>query len=299
MTIFDLVKEKTGINIKDLSSKENDLFYENLLIIYSDPTKFVARGEEKEHLQNIKDIVKPVKMMRLQTNIKIFNEFRDYCNALYPDKPFYEYLVGTRKLPTSKVLAFKLFFVIDYHAVNNHMKKEFDLPDLQRSGLYSENGNLIFYKHRLIIPYISNGEMIYLRGRYFDEKNNTKPEPGNSKYIGLSNDSLNLNQTKRFFNSQILKRMFKGERLLIVEGELDAIAGEALGFNTIGIPGAQNIPDINQFKKLLPYEIILCGDNDNAGNEMINRVTQIFMDMKKEITIKQLNKKDLNEFLAA
>jgi DNA primase len=138
-----------------------------------------------------------------------------------------------------------------------------------------------------------------MRGRYFDKDNNTKLPEGQSKYIGLGNDALNLNFTKRFFNSDILKKMLPGEHLLIVEGELDTIAGEVIGKNTIGIPGAQNIPDNEIFKKLLNYKITVCGDNDEAGGGMVDKIKDILLGLNKGFTIKRITYKDLNDLLAA
>jgi DNA primase len=197
----------------------------------------------------------------------------------------------------------KIFFVIDYHKTNNHLKKSFDIGDLQRSGLFNKkedgSGNLVFAFHRIIIPYIHNNEIIYMRGRYFDNENNASPKDQFSKYKGLYDDGMGLNKTKRFYNTDMLKKMLPGERLLIVEGELDAVAGETLGINTIAIPGATNIPDQAQFDRLMAFDITLCGDNDEAGQGLTNKLKKIFLDMGKTITIKHLNKKDLNEFIAA
>lgn len=298
MNIHHLIRKE--INLSDLSEEESELFYKNLFEVYPDT---FADIDEKDFEENIIKIVHPIKLKRLEMNKKIFYEFRRICNEQYPDTPFGDYLLKERKLPSKKVMVFKLFFVINYFEVNNHLKKKFSLKDLQRSGLYSQkedgSGNLIFFNHRLIIPYLHNGEIIYLRGRYFDKENKTNPAPGNSKYMGLSNDTLNLNATKRFYNTEVLRSMLDGERLLIVEGELDAIAGEAIGINTMGIPGSQNIPPLEQFKKLLKYQITLCGDNDSAGSDMLKKVGDVLLSLKKEYTIKQLTTKDLNEFLAA
>lgn len=260
--------------------------------------------EVTEHSKNqfndsMEKILKPVRELRLNKNKEIYRELRNYCMKLEGDSPFYKYLVEKRKLDIRKLMAFKLFYIIDYWKVNNHLKKAFPEPDLRRAGLLSEKGNLIFYNHRLIIPYLHHGEIVYMRGRYFDNKNETNPASGISKYIGLVNDALDCNRAKRFFNTDVLNNMLNGEKLLIVEGELDSIAGETLGFNTIAIPGANNIPAQNKFKKLLKYDITICGDNDEAGNGMADKLKNIFISLDKEIKIKTLPSKDINDLLAA
>ena len=295
MTPIDELKRQIDIN--DLSKDEQDLLYEKVLCEYPDPTKLI---EDKIDLaNNIKSIIKPVQQLRLIKNKEIYKEFRNYCIGLDGDAPFYKYLVEKRKLDIRKLMAFKLFYIIDYQRVNNFLKKAFSEPDLRRSGLLSEKGNLIFYNHRLIIPYLYNGDIIYMRGRFFDIKNETLPPHNVSKYIGLTNDMLDCNHTKRFFNIDVLNTMLSGEKLLIVEGELDAIAGETLGFNTIAIPGANNIPTLGKFKRLLKYDITICADNDEAGNGMADKLKDIFLALDKEIKIKTLPSKDINDLLAA
>lgn len=254
--------------------------------------------------KKLAEVLKPVKEKRLVMNKKIFQELYHYTtNLAASDKQFFEYLVNRRKLDIRKVMAFKLIFITDYFKVNNHMKKAFPLADLQRSGLYNKKedgtGNLIFFNHRIVIPYLFKNEIAYLRGRYFDKDGNSATPAGQSKYIGLANDGLNVNTARRFYNLDVLDKMLPGEHLLLVEGELDAIAGECLGKNTMGIPGAQNIPAAEKFKKLLEYQITLCGDDDEAGSGMISKLKEIFLSLNKKLIIKHIAHKDLNDLLAA
>lgn len=264
----------------------------------------VTEAFKTEFNKTLDSILLPIKQTRIEINKKIFAELHNYTTNLpASDKPFYEYLVNRRKLDIRKVMAFKLIFITDYFKVNNHMKKAFALSDLQRSGLFNKKddgaGNLIFYNHRIVIPYLFKNEIVYLRGRYFDKDGSAAVPDKMSKYVGLANDGLNVNTARRFFNLDVINKMLPGEHLLIVEGELDAIAGECLGKNTIGIPGAQNIPAVEKFKKLLQYKITLCGDDDEAGSGMIKKLTEIFYNQNKAISIKHLSHKDLNDLLAA
>lgn len=160
--------------------------------------------------KDLNKILKPVRLHRLEKNKKIFRELHNYCNSLLHDEPFFSYLVEQRKLNFRSIIKHKIFFIIDYKKVNEHLKNKFALPDLQRAGLYNEKGNLIFYNHRIIIQYLWNDQIVYLRARYFDKKNNANPENGISKYIGLSNDALNLNRSKRFYNSDIINLLLPG-----------------------------------------------------------------------------------------
>ena len=288
---------KKKFKIDELPDDEQETFYKHYEETSKDFTDLVA----------FERALNPVKLQRLERNTEIFEEMYRYCKTNSSKGIYESYLIEKRKLHASKLEAFKLFHISDYYKVNNHLKKNFPLEDLQRSGLFSNKkedgtgGNLIFFNHRLIIPYLHNGRIAYLRGRYADKDNNINPIDGQPKYKGLYNDALNVNSPKRFYNIDVIKTMLDSERLYIVEGELDAIAGECLGLNTIAIPGAGNTPVESKFKKLLKYDIYLVGDNDEAGKGMIDKLIKIFFGFNKAVTLKTIpnNSKDINEFIAA
>ncbi len=262
---------------KDMTEDEKEIYFERLGI-----------AGEKEALHS-------VKKYRLIKNTNVYTELYNYCLRQDLSKEAFDYLTVSRMLPLSSLIKFKVFFIRDYYSANNHMKKMFTLEQLQKSGLYNQKGNLIFFQHRIIISYLHNGQIVYLRGRYFDQQNNYKTD--RNKYIGLGNDLLGLNGTKRFFNTDVLKTMLPGEKLYLVEGEFDAIALETIGFNTLCIPGAGNMPSVDKFKRLLDFNITVCGDNDEAGKGLIEKLTKVFEHYKKDFSIKELGQKDINDFL--
>lgn len=59
-----------------------------------------------------------------------------------------------------------IFYISDYDAADRQLKQLFSIDDLRSSGLVNSRDNLIFYKHRLIVPYIEDDEFVYLRARY-------------------------------------------------------------------------------------------------------------------------------------
>jgi DNA primase len=259
--------------------------------------------------------IREIRLVRLEKNKEIFLELYYYCLTKGWDKDIYDYLKNTRKIPEYYIERFYLFSIRDYNEVNNHMKKVFKLEDLQRSGLYNKkengDGHLIFYTHRLIIPHKWQNQIIYLRGRYFTNGSADVPD-GANKYFGLKNDAFNLNSPKRFFNIDALANMLKGERLYLVEGEFDTIAGASLKRNFIGIPGAGCLPAKNKFKQLVPFDLVFCGELDPAGSKMLNghytdkdgnakysehNIITYLKDLGKEIRIKTLPAKDLNDWI--
>jgi len=166
---------------------------------------------------------------------------------------------------------FKLFYIGDYFEVNNHLKKTFQMSELKASGVMNENGNLIFAKHRLIIPYLHNEEIVYLRARFFDNGN---PVTEGIKYIGLRNDALNVNTAKRLFNSDVLGKMAPSDQLYIVEGELDAILLDNSDVFAVAIPGAGNMPSDKWLHKMKQFRVNIMVDSDEAGKKLKERLIQ-------------------------
>lgn len=297
-----LVKAFTSALMDSLTAVEKAFFEVQIMKLMGHGLTDVV--EHSDRLLNdaraIESVIKKtLQLKRLEANKEVFTELFYYCRMKGQDQSALLYLIEVRKIPAEMIKKFKLFTIANYNEVNNHMKKTFPMEQLQKSGLFNRkpdgSGNLVFFQHRIIIPYLHNGEIVYLRGRYYDNNNNSKTN--NNKYIGLGNDGLSLNGTKRFFNTDVLKNMLRGEKLYVVEGEFDAIILESMGFNALCIPGAGNMPEEVKFRRLAPFDVILCVDNDPAGNELQTKLIGIFKRMNKSIKIKKLDTKDINDFV--
>ena len=98
---------------------------------------------------------------------EIYGELKSFCGTM-PDK-IMEYLKGKKRgLTDETIQKFGLFYVCDVDKAVIHLKGKFDLKDLNLCGLFNQQNNFVFAKHRLIIPYYEDGEINYLRGRYFE-----------------------------------------------------------------------------------------------------------------------------------
>lgn len=232
-----------------------------------------------------------VKLERIDENSEVFTELYNYCRNDW-DANIICYLRDQRGFSDETINRFKLFCVNNYYEVNNHMKKTFPEERLKRCGLFNDKGNLVFALHRLIIPYLWEGQIVYLRGRYFDKDGRSNPEQG-SKYIGLRNDAMNVNSPKRFFNGEILATMLAGETVYITEGEFDCIVIEQMGFNAVAVPGAGNLPKDSKLKALHKLNVVFCGDNDVAGEGLLQRLERA---LQKSISVKKFEQKDINEW---
>lgn len=294
--------------LKDCNEDEKYYYEECLGIIEEnnfvrDPTSI--RANENKALNQLR-------LKRIDNNTDVFEELYFFCMTHCSNEFYKKYLIEKRGLSHFGIENSKIFFIDNYNQVNNHIKKTFkNEPDkLRHSGLFNDKGNLIFYNHRLIIPYQHRGRIVYLRGRYFDQENNTKTNE--FKYIGIRNDSLNVNTPKRFFNIDVLSRMIAGQTLFLCEGEFDCLLIKELNFYAMAIPGASNIPDFEQFKKLTGFKIIIVPDSDEAGSKLVDgkykdkdgkeryserNLTAYFDKLKKEFYIKKLPAKDVTDFL--
>jgi DNA primase len=255
--------------------------------------------EERAGISDEKQALIEVQKYRIERNAEIFEHLYLYCTERGWAAEAWEYLTNSRVLSAKSIVFFRLFFIKNYFEVNNHLKKRFDMEDLRRAGLFNlkedGSGNLIFYHHRLIIPYLHNKKIVYLRGRYFDSDNETATS--SNKYLGLRSDALGVNTPKRFYNIDALTGILPGEKVYITEGEFDAMLLEDLGCKAIAIPGVGNLPKAEKFKMLNKAEVVVCPDNDEAGSKMLDVIQKVFRDMGKEVYVKRFNEKDVTDFV--
>lgn len=237
-----------------------------------------------------------VRTDRLGRNKIIFRELYDYCNRSGLCEDVRSYLVDKRKLSEDVIRTAKLFSFRDYQGVNNYLKSKFDIEELRGSGLYKDNDLNFRDSHRLLIPYLEDGEIIYLRSRYFDSKSNANTS--GLKYFGLKNDDLNLNTVKRFYNTDILSGLKIYDELFICEGELDSLSLLTIGLNAVAIPGVSSIAK-SELDSLTDYNITLCFDNDPAGKKASENLIQLFNNIGKNVNIIELPDgiKDVSDFI--
>jgi len=218
----------------------------------------------------------------------IYEELMLACGGLDPESR--AYLMGaTRGLTEETLSRFSLFSIKDYQKINNHLKGKFSSDELRRAGVIGRKSNLIFWKHKIIIPFISEGRVVYLRGRYF--YNGNAAADGN-KILGLIGKT-----TKRLFNAGRLINLKKGDKIYICEGEFDALILEQNGYNAVAILGTTNFaPEMAELFKGL--DVILCLDNDDAGKRATNEIAKIFLLKGQKVSSKQLPAgiKDISDY---
>ena len=247
-----------------------------------------SNNYKKSSSHILSSISKPVHSKKNTINTQIYSTLFNYCRGL--DKNSLSYLLSNkRNLSLSTIKRFGLFTIKDYKKTSTYLKNNFSIESLKNSGLLNDAGNLIFYRHRLIIPFFKNGKIVYLRGRYF--YNNSSITSG-CKYLGL-----NSIKSKRIFNVDTLNNLKIHEDLYLTEGEFDCMVLSQEGFASVGILGVNNI-DESIIKELIDYNVILCFDNDQAGLSSSMKIGQMFYDLGRCVRIKRLpsDKKDITEY---
>lgn len=240
---------------------------------------------------------KYLKLNRLDLNSAVFEalyaEFGDKW-----DVDALLYLTEKRKLTVDTLKRFKVFTFKDYDAVVSFLKKSFSKERLMACGLVNEKGNLVLYRHRIIIPYLFHNRIIYLRGRAWFK--GTAACDG-QKYIGLRNDPLRVNGARRLFNLDTLNDMVAGQRLYITEGEFDAMAVEQVGYKAVGVPGANNLPDAKIMARLKKFDLMLLTDADQPGRELAGRIAGVMDAFGVTVRRKVLPEgcKDMNDLLVS
>lgn len=161
------------------------------------------------------------------------------------------YLTGNRRGLRAETLdRFYIVDVKDYNALSTSMRSKHSDDALRAAGVLNEKGNLIFYHHRILIPFFNGERITFIQARRIDSEY--------PKYINLAGRKPPL------FNTETLKGMSAGETVYLCEGAFDAMMLEQAGKHAVACLGVRNVSekDLDMF---LPFSVVLALDNDAAG----------------------------------
>lgn len=151
--------------------------------------------------------------------------------------------------------------ITDYEAVNKSLKADFGVEVLQYVGLFNERGNLRYYKHPLIFPYLdASRHSFYFQARALDKE--VKPK------------ELNLKGTVPYpYNVAALDQ--KPGWVYLCEGCVDTLTFLGQQISAVGIPGVRNfkVEWLNYFKN---KNVVLCLDHDEAGRAGMEYIGGLF-----------------------
>jgi len=261
-SIIDLYKQVKGV---ELSQAIKELAEMTGLTPISHQTGYKATSTP--YKADIKPPEPPSEPLGAYSDI--YEELCFYCAGL--DQESEQYLKG-RGLTEETLDRFLLCSVKDYQATDKHLKDKFSKDELQRAGVIGEKGNLIFYKHKIIIPFLQDGRIIFLQGRRLDQE-----QP---KY-------LHLKRPVPLYNADALTETDKGKKIYIAEGVFDALMLEQNNYKAVGILGINNFKPyyVDLFKGL---DIVLALDNDEAGERGTKELAKMFLLKGQGVSSKQL-----------
>lgn len=151
--------------------------------------------------------------------------------------------------------------ITDYSGLNNSLREEFGVEVLQYVGLFNEKGNLRYYRHPLIFPYLDTGRhSFYFQARSLDK--DTKPK------------ELCLKGTVPYpYNMSALDQ--KPGWIYLCEGVVDTLTMLGQKINAVGIPGVRSfkVSWLSLFKN---KNVVLCLDHDEAGRSGMEYIGNLF-----------------------
>lgn len=122
------------------------------------------------------------------------------------------------------------------------------------------------YAGRMCIPYITPTGIVQLKFRCI-QQHSCKEVHGGTKYLGLSGAALHMFNTRAF--------MVDSEIIAITEGEIDAMASQALaGVPAVGFPGATSMEPY-WHRAFTGYQrVLVLADGDDEGRKAAARIAK-------------------------
>ena len=202
----------------------------------------------------------------------IYRALQDFCGEL--DQESQTYLTSqSRGLTNETKKQFGIFSIKDYKKTREFLLSKFSLETLKDFVLFDSKNRFSFTKNKIIIPVIEDGKIIALRGRYFD-RGISNPDLTNARFSYPKYKST-AGVAEKLFNGDILKKLKKGERVYLCEGEFDTMIMQQHGFNAIGFLGVSNY-DEKTIKRLNDFDLVIAFDNDERGRKEALKISNIF-----------------------
>ena len=151
--------------------------------------------------------------------------------------------------------------ITDYNALNRELKETYSMEVLQYVGLFNEKGNLRYYKHPLIFPYLDPlRRASHFQARAIDSSVEPK--------------ELHLKGSIPFpYNMSALDQ--KTGWIYLCEGVIDTLTMLQQGIQAVGIPGVRSFK-VQWLPLFKEKNVVLCLDHDEAGRKGMEYLQQVF-----------------------
>jgi DNA primase len=177
---------------------------------------------------------------------------------------------------------------------------------LEKAGLLTKGGHFRFaagsWRHPILFPFYSRRSFRaeYIQGRRFcpcDLKGETcaEPEQHGPKYMGAGIEEGRA--IPCLWNDLELASVGEGERVYVTEGIPDALSLCGDGLKAVAVIGSQGL-SAAMIRDLLPFDVTLCGDRDDAGRKFNAEGVRLFADhgVRARAVLPPEGFKDWNEY---
>lgn len=263
------------INLAQAMQKAIDIQHLNIVIPQNKNT-FLTEEQKKQ--KQLSDIMKDA-ITICENNLKVKN--KDSENVL-------NYL-NKRNLSTQIINNFHIGFNPSYNNITNKLLEKYNLKDLIELGIAKENqnGHIDIFNNRIMIPIFDQyGNPVGFGARVLE---NEKP-----KYINTMATPI-FNKSEILFNYHKAKSYARDYEIIIVEGYMDVISSNAIGFpNSVGIMGTALTKEQIELLKKLNCEITLSLDNDDAGKNAMIRIIPELLNEGLEVNVLDISQIESN-----
>ena len=269
-------KYETDINhnaISTVEAMQKAIDIQHLNIVLSQNNKMPLTEEQKKQ-KTLYNILKDA-ITICENNLKTKN---------IDGERILDYL-KSRNLSEQIINNFHIGFNPTYDNITNNLLSKYNMKDLIEVGITKESKNdyIDIFSHRIMIPIFDQyGNPVGFGARVLGD---AKP-----KYINTMATPL-FNKSELLFNYHIAKSFARDYEMIVVEGYMDVISANAMGFaNTVGIMGTALTKEQIELLKKLKYEITLSLDNDDAGKNAMIRVIPELLNEGLEVNVLDISK---------
>jgi len=263
----------------------NNIEFQESVEVVAEKYAFNLKYTDSQFESNQKSLIQ---MMKIISDYFIRNI--EETESTKPKK----YLIS-RKIDNEAIKKFKLGFAeLDEKTFYDFCNKnDISKQNLKSLGLLSEKQNLLF-RERILFP-ITNfrNETVAYGGRALNDFG--------PKYLNSAESQIYKKNKTLYFTDNFLKSVKEKDEIIIVEGYIDVIAFNLLGYSNVASPSGTALTS-QQLEQLSKYSsnITITFDNDDAGINATNRILEIKNSTSRDLYLKCMllpeEYKDIGEY---
>ncbi len=200
-----------------------------------------------------------------RTKVKILGEAAKFYHSCLNEETR-DYL-KSRGLSEDTVSHFRIGYATG--GLRAHLERiGYSLDLLKETRLVKENGRDFFYE-KIILPYYHKGQVTHIRAR-------SHPSEKEKCYFQLPGYEI------RLFNED---DVHGADQIIIAEGEFDTMILKQLGYNVVGIPGANTFQEGWVCKLEKCKSVFIALDGDNGGIEGAVRIASFLGEKARIVSL--------------